>query len=66
MTMRICILFLSCMAFAASTFAAAKPHVLLIMADDLGWKDLHCQGNDVLRTPYLDATVPPHDDGAPI
>ncbi|MEX2216121.1 MAG: sulfatase [Phycisphaeraceae bacterium] len=33
----------------------APPHVLLIMADDLGWKDLHCQGNDALRTPRLDA-----------
>lgn len=33
---------------------SAKPNILLIMADDLGWKDLHCQGNDVLRTPYLD------------
>ena len=24
------------------------------MADDLGWNDLHCQGNRVLRTPHLD------------
>ena len=24
------------------------------MVDDLGWKDLHCQGNHVLRTPHLD------------
>ena len=31
-----------------------RPHVLLIMADDLGWMDLHCQGNQVLRTPHLD------------
>ncbi len=34
---------------------AKPPHVLLIMADDLGWKDLHCQGNAVLSTPRLDA-----------
>ncbi len=33
---------------------AAPPHIVLIMADDLGWKDLHCQGNDRLRTPQLD------------
>jgi arylsulfatase A-like enzyme len=31
------------------------PHVVLIMADDLGWMDLHCQGNDRLHTPRIDA-----------
>ena len=31
-----------------------RPNVVLIMADDLGWMDLHCQGNDQLDTPYLD------------
>ncbi len=29
-------------------------NVLLIMTDDMGWMDLHCQGNDVLRTPKID------------
>ena len=33
----------------------APPHVVLIMADDLGWMDLHCQGNDRLNTPRIDA-----------
>ncbi len=32
-----------------------RTNVLLIMADDLGWKDLGCQGNDRLHTPRLDA-----------
>lgn len=32
-----------------------QPHIVVIMADDLGWQDLHCQGNRVLRTPVLDA-----------
>lgn len=31
-----------------------KPNIVLIMADDLGWKDLHCYGNDQLDTPALD------------
>ncbi len=35
--------------------AAEKPHIVCIMADDLGWKDLHCQGNRVLRSPRIDA-----------
>lgn len=34
---------------------ASKPlHIVLVMADDLGWMDLHCQGNTRLRTPRLD------------
>jgi len=38
-----------------STVADEKNlHVLLIMTDDMGWMDLHCQGNPVLRTPRID------------
>jgi arylsulfatase A len=33
---------------------AKRPNVLLIMIDDLGWMDLHCQGNSQLDTPNLD------------
>lgn len=42
-------------AFHAGVARAAPPHVLLIVADDLGWMDLRCQGNDRLHTPRLDA-----------
>jgi len=31
-----------------------KPNILLIMVDDLGWMDLHCQGNSRLHTPNID------------
>ncbi len=34
--------------------AADRPNVVVIMADDLGWMDLHCQGNESLDTPHLD------------
>ena len=30
------------------------PNIVLIMADDLGWKDLHCYGNERLDTPNID------------
>ena len=30
------------------------PNIVVIMADDLGWMDLHCQGNKRLDTPHLD------------
>lgn len=31
-----------------------RPNIVVIMADDLGWMDLHCQGNKHLDTPSLD------------
>lgn len=30
------------------------PNILFIMIDDLGWTDLHCQGNALLETPNID------------
>ncbi len=38
-----------------SAFAVdAKPNVILILADDLGWTDLACFGSDLHETPALD------------
>lgn len=35
--------------------AAERPNVVVILADDLGWTDLGCQGSDVYQTPHIDA-----------
>ena len=39
----------------ASAAAARRPNVILIFADDLGWKDVGWQGTDFHETPHLDA-----------
>ena len=30
------------------------PNIVLFLIDDLGWMDLHCQGNERLETPHID------------
>lgn len=42
------------LALSASAAAAEKPNFVVFLADDLGWGDLACYGNDVIKTPHLD------------
>lgn len=51
----LCLATLGCAVSAsAATPALAKPNVVLILADDLGWTDLACFGSDLHETPHLD------------
>lgn len=34
--------------------AAAKPNIVFLMADDLGWTDLACMGSEFYETPNID------------
>lgn len=38
----------------ATSSAAEKPNIVLILSDDLGWGDLACYGHPVIKTPHLD------------
>lgn len=47
------LLFGTCMIHSA-TFAAEKPNIIFIMADDLGYGDLGCYGQTEMKTPHID------------
>jgi arylsulfatase A-like enzyme len=34
--------------------SADRPNIVLILIDDMGWRDLGCTGSDLYRTPHID------------
>ena len=40
---------------AANERESERPNIVLVMADDLGWGDVAYNGNEIVRTPHLDA-----------
>lgn len=48
------VLFLCCSWIASLNAAEAQLNVVLFVVDDLGWKDLGCQGSEYYQTPNID------------
>jgi arylsulfatase A len=46
---------LATMTLCAASFAAQPPNIIYILADDLGWGDLGCLGQQQFQTPNIDA-----------
>ncbi len=49
-----CVVITICGGWLGSGAEAARPNVLMIMIDDLGWMDVAFQGNRLVETPRLD------------
>lgn len=52
--LRLSLMSLLLLAMSAARAVAAPPNVVLILADDLGWSDLGCQGSTYYETPHID------------
>ncbi len=53
--MLLCVLALAMSAAPGAVGAEnRRPNIVMVMIDDLGWMDLHCQGNPHVRTPNID------------
>lgn len=45
---------LSCLGSCLGSPPAGRPHLVVVLADDLGWHDVGWHGSEI-RTPHLDA-----------
>ncbi len=53
--MKFSITFFFCLSALAASLLAEKPNIVLLVADDLGYGELGCQGNPEIPTPNIDS-----------
>ncbi|MDR1484890.1 MAG: sulfatase-like hydrolase/transferase [Planctomycetaceae bacterium] len=53
-----CVLLLLCVVFVSDVFGQGqdvnRPNIILVLIDDMGWRDLSCFGNTAVQTPNID------------
>ena len=52
---RLAVVLFVALAVSPSAKASDQPNVVIVITDDQGYGDLSCHGNQVLKTPHLDA-----------
>ncbi len=52
--MKLLSIFLTTLLISYSAASAKKPHIILIMADDVSWECFSCYGAQDYKTPELD------------
>ena len=52
--MRLAVALVACLMAASAEAAARPPNVVLILMDDMGWRDVGFMGNAFVETPHLD------------
>ena len=50
-----CVLFFALLGLNSRAASTSRPNIIFILADDLGWRDLHCFGSTFYETRNLDA-----------
>ncbi|XP_077994252.1 arylsulfatase J-like [Glandiceps talaboti] len=53
-TLYVMLFVLFCISITRSSLQKPRPHIILIVADDLGWNDISFHGSDQIPTPNID------------